>query len=93
MNKTEEYYLYCLIDECSEVIQEAMKCLKFGADETYYKYSESNREKLEREITDLIGAIENLKDHKIIKASSQEDIDAKKEKIKRFLEVHLKLTR
>lgn len=56
--------LIFLIEECSEVIQEATKILRFGFD-SYHPddpTKETNRERLRRELTDVMACIALLED-------------------------------
>ena len=58
-NLTIDDLLICLVEECSEVIHAATKCLRFGFDRTHPGYGH-NREVLAREVGDLLGVIDEL---------------------------------
>ena len=56
---TREQILVLLIEECSEVIQAATKCLRFGWDRDFPDYG-VNHEVLAKELGDLLGAADAL---------------------------------
>ncbi len=58
MNEHTREALLILQEECSEVIQAASKCFRFGIDGRYS--DESNRQRLEQEIGDVLAMIDVL---------------------------------
>lgn len=83
---TTEYLLSCLIEECAEVIQRATKAQRFGLDEVQPEQSLTNQERLAAELADLTGTIELLKDKGIRLPISDNAIEAKIEKVKKFMD-------
>lgn len=85
-----EYLLSCLVEECAEVQQATVKALRFGL-ESGNPNSENfstNADDIVRELTDLLAIIEMLEDEEIIEKSiSVENIDIKKEKVKKYMEI------
>lgn len=59
MPDVDEKLVY-LIEECSEVIQAATKCLRFGYDIDHNVGYGNNKDYLSREIGDVLGIIANL---------------------------------
>lgn len=59
MNDIDEKLVY-LIEECSEVIQAATKCLRFGYDIDHGIGYGNNKDYLSREIGEVLGIISNL---------------------------------
>ncbi len=45
--------LYILAEECGEVVQAVMKCLRHGMESCHPEHSTTNREKLEKEVADV----------------------------------------
>ena len=58
MNEQTKEALLILQEECSEVIQATSKCFRFGINGMYLK--ESNRDRLEQEIGDVLAMIDIL---------------------------------
>lgn len=56
---TRDELLVLLIEECSEVVQAATKCLRFGYDRDQPNYGVAS-EVLAKEIGDLIGVVDAL---------------------------------
>jgi len=59
MDLTRDECLVLLVEECSEVIQAATKCLRFGWDREFPDYG-VNHQVLAREAGDLLGVIDAL---------------------------------
>jgi NTP pyrophosphatase (non-canonical NTP hydrolase) len=57
--------LLILQEECSEVIQAASKCFRFGPDQIKPGKSKTNMEHLEEELGDLLAMIELLQDSNV----------------------------
>ena len=81
-----EYLLICLSEEAAELSQTASKALRFGLDDTYY--TESPKKAIIREFNDLIGVLELLNENGVDfkKLYNKELIEAKKKKVKKFME-------
>lgn len=62
----EEYLLICLVEECSEVIKEATKILRFGGDGINPKNGAMNRVLLSEELTDVVSIAKMLVNGKVI---------------------------
>ena len=73
-NQTREAFLI-LQEECSEVIQATSKCFRFGIDGEYN--DESNRNRLEQELGDVLAMIQILEDHGVV---SRTALDAAKQR-------------
>ena len=58
MNEQTREALLILQEECSEVIQATSKCFRFGINGMYLK--ESNRDRLEQELGDVLAMIDIL---------------------------------
>ncbi len=82
-----EHLLIVLAEECSEVIKDVSKALRFGLDKFEPDQSFSNRERIEIELADLMGAIELLQDAGVIGQVSESRIVTKKRKVEAMLEV------
>lgn len=59
MNR-KEYLLVCLAEEACEVGQAATKCLRFTPEHTYGGYLDSNLERLDVELNQLITIVKML---------------------------------
>lgn len=57
--------LTILQEECAEVIQEVSKVKRFGFDNTPYGL-ETNRDKLQKEVGDVLALVDYLFDNKVI---------------------------
>jgi len=73
-NQTREAFLI-LQEECSEVIQATSKCFRFGIDGEYN--DESNRNRLEQELGDVLAMIQILEDHGVVSSTA---LDAAKQR-------------
>lgn len=81
-----EHLLVITSEECSEVIKEASKSLRFGLDDSHKKYDNiPNRKLLETECEQLEAMIEMLRDEGIISSKSQDTIINKKLKVEKYL--------
>ena len=89
MNKT-EYLLTCITEEGGEISQAAAKCLRFGMFDTHPKNDNvPNVNLLVNEINDMLGVAELLKESGFTvfgKIGDREAIDAKKEKVIRWMD-------
>jgi len=81
MNEKQKEVMLIAQEECAEVIQAISKCFRFGFDDSYE--GETNQQKLETEVGDLMAMIELMVDKNIIdKYNVQVRTAAKKEKLK-----------
>ncbi len=83
MNKT-EHLLSCLIEECSEVIQDACKAQRFGIKDHHPARKKQNKDLLTKEINELIAVAMMLHKEGIIDSITNEKIQ--KDKQQRVLE-------
>ena len=80
MNEQTREALLILQEECSEVIQATSKCFRFGMDGMYQQ--ESNRDRLEQELGDVLAMIDILANQYEI--SSERLTEAKQRKFKKL---------
>lgn len=73
-NQTREAFLI-LQEECSEVTQATSKCFRFGIDGEYN--GESNRNRLEQELGDVLAMIDILEQHGVVTRAA---LDAAKQR-------------
>lgn len=79
-------HLFALVaEECGEVAQAAIKCLRFTPDHAYY--ADTNLERLQVEITDLITILSLLEDSLKVEF----DLKPSKAKVERVL-AHLDIS-
>jgi NTP pyrophosphatase (non-canonical NTP hydrolase) len=85
MNRLEEL-LIILSEECAEVQQAAIKCVRFGKASTHPDSSESNQLKLEREIGDFMAMVRLLtEEYNLNMDNIIESADAKLIKVEKFM--------
>ena len=88
MNRT-EHLLVILMEECDEVSQRVAKALRFGLSEKQTGQQLTNAERVISEVHDLLAALEMLATADALPhfalPSAREAIDAKKEKVRRYL--------
>lgn len=83
MNRLEEL-LIILAEECAEIQQAAIKCVRFGMDSVYME--KSNRNNLESEIGDLMAMVKlimeetNLSEENVMNAAEKKLV-----KVERFM--------
>lgn len=87
----QEHILNHLSEECVEISHRVSKALRFGLEEKQKGQELTNAERIEEEIADLFGIINILEDEKILKRLQdytwlKTRLDAKKEKVLRYLE-------
>jgi hypothetical protein len=85
MNTT-EYLLSCLVEECAEVIQRATKAQRFGLSEIQPDQELDNQQRLEAEVSDLMGTLELLREEGIGLIGPSEAIQAKMHKVRKFMD-------
>ncbi len=56
----EQYLITKLAEEASEIAQIALKAQQFGMDEICPKLPESNKQRIHKELNDLLGVVEML---------------------------------
>lgn len=84
MLNTEQSLLLHLAEECNEVAQRVSKILRFGIDEVQDGHTDDNRRRLEMEIADWLAVHEMLLDMGIVSVPTWDEIDAKKEKVRKY---------
>jgi NTP pyrophosphatase (non-canonical NTP hydrolase) len=82
MNEQTREALLILQEECSEAIQATSKCFRFGINGMYLK--ESNRDRLEQELGDVLAMIDILINQGEI--SAERIGEAKRRKFKKLTE-------
>jgi len=86
--KINEHILKKITEECSEVIKEISKAELFGMEDCEPGQELSNKEKIQDELADLLGAIELVCEHGILndrEIFNREKVEAKKAKILKWL--------
>jgi len=94
MNRV-DHLLAVLAEESGEIVQDAMKALRFGLDGTSPITKESNRNRLIQEYNDLLAVVEMLQEEGVFPEDirNQNHIDEKKDKVEAYLNCSLKLGR
>jgi len=86
-----EHLLTCLAEECTEVGQRVAKALRFGLDEVQAGQTLTNRQRIAEEYRDLVAVANILVEEGILAvhemAVRQKDVEAKRAKIERFMEI------
>lgn len=78
----QEHLLSILAEECAEVAQRASKALRFGLEQVQPGQPFANAERIRQEFTDLCAVYEMIG----FNPPSRADIEAKKLKVRKFLE-------
>ena len=81
-----EHIFMLLSEECAEVAQVVSKILRFGPDNIGPGHDQTNKERLEEEIADILGVIGLLRKENMISDIDPKKIKAKGEKIKRYMQ-------
>jgi oligoribonuclease NrnB/cAMP/cGMP phosphodiesterase (DHH superfamily) len=81
----QEHLLTCLSEECSEVIKNVSKALRFGLDDQYLHLGTTNRILIYHEVNDILAIVEMLKDEGIVIIKDQSLIDSKIERVESFI--------
>lgn len=65
MNEDTREILIILQEECAEAIVEISKCFRFGPDQMMHELDETNIQRLQKELGDLLAMVELLTDKDI----------------------------
>jgi len=87
--KTSEHLVKKIGEECSEVIKELYKADLFGMEDCEPNQELTNKQKIENELADLLGAIELVCEHGILndrEIFDRDKVEAKKIKILKWME-------
>lgn len=88
----QQFLLAKLAEECSEVAQRALKSQQFGLDERQSDMHQNNADRLDGELNDLMAILKMLRDELIYNFVEDDlAIDAKIEKVEKYLEYSRKL--
>jgi NTP pyrophosphatase (non-canonical NTP hydrolase) len=89
MNDNTKQILLILQEECAEVIQAISKCFRFGVDSEYN--DQTNRQRLEQELGDLVCMIELLFEEGIVtELGLYESAERKMEKLRHWSTIVIK---
>ena len=80
-----EHLLVCLAEECSEVIKEVTKILRFGLDDKQGEEYEPNSVRLDNELNDIMAVVEMLKKDGLDIWFSSEKAQAKWDKVEKYM--------
>ena len=81
MNEKQREVMLIAQEECAEVVQAISKCFRFGFDDSYE--NETNQQRLEKEVGDLMAMIDLMVDNDIVsRYNVQIQSAAKREKLK-----------
>ncbi len=86
MISTEQILLIQIMEECAEVQQAISKYLRFGSDEVYPETNMTNKQRLDEEIDDLYGLINEAFRINLISPRNKENQYLKAEKFYKYLE-------
>jgi len=79
------YILACLSEECGEVVQVAMKMMRFGVNDVNPKTGDSNIDMLEDELVDLEAVIGMIRmELPVFNKASDGDIYRKQDKVDKW---------
>ena len=81
----EQHLLIILSEECAEVTQAVSKALRFGLEDTNPTTGITNRFEIIKELSELFGVYEMLRDNGTLHTMRDEDIKKKKEKVEHFM--------
>lgn len=85
----QEHLLTCLAEECAEVAQACSKALRFGLEDKGPNHTLTNAEYISKELTDIFAVIELLVEEggaALPNPYNQVEIDAKKERVRKFMQ-------
>lgn len=86
-----EHLLFILAEEGAEVAQRASKAARFGIDEVQEGQPLTNEERIWYEFSDLIAVSEMIQTERGKGGICRQMVQAKKEKVERFLEYSRKM--
>lgn len=88
----QEHLLTCLAEECMEVAQRITKTLRFGLTEIQQGQNLNNSERILSEFRDLLAVAQICNDEGILPPVyvRQSDVDMKRHKIERYMEISRK---
>jgi len=89
MNK-QEFFLHKLREESDEIGKAAAKMMEFGPRSINPATGNTNREELTEEINHLYAAIEQCIELGLIDRCDNDVVEAKKQKVNHYYELHLK---
>lgn len=90
MNQQTREILTIMQEECAEIIVGASKCIRFGLHDKEPETKETNINRLNKEIGDLLAMIDLLIDQKLVtKADLEEYSKQKIDKLKKFSNLKL----
>lgn len=88
----EQYHLIKLAEEASEIAQIALKAAQFGLESVCPTETQTNRQKLFKELNDLMGVLATLnEEHALGFVASTEAIKAKQAKMAKYKNVSISL--
>ena len=87
-----EHLLVILMEECAEIQKDCSKALRFGLDERWGPDgTESNAEKINREVSDLVGVLQLLQEDNHLGMIDYQKVEDKKAKVEYHLEYSKKV--
>lgn len=86
-----DHLLTIVIEEASEVIKDACKAQRFGMGDKEPGQDLTNEERLWNEANDFVGTLELVQDLRGFGGLRREAMEAKKEKIKKYTEISIKI--
>lgn len=87
----QQFLLTKLAEESSEIAQIALKTQQFGVDEARPGQPRTNAERVYCELDDLLAIVEMLNEDGLGYLPNRERIEAKKDKVRRFLQYSVDL--
>ena len=90
----QQYLLVTLMEELSELQQAVSKCYRFSPDHTYEMYEESNIQRLQNELNDVLALMHLLERSGLkIHHPNEHDINGKVERVKKMMRASIMLER
>lgn len=91
MNEDTREILIILQEECAEVIVEISKCFRFGPDQMMQGVDETNIQRLQKELGDLLAMVELIMEQNVgvTNKGLQEAKKAKFEKLKKWSNIKI----
>ncbi len=88
MNK-KEYLLVCLSEELAEVSQQIGKCLRFGIEHQYEKYSVNNANALRGELSDVEAILQLLEEEGVSLTVMPNRVIEKMQRTEKFMQISI----